>query len=88
MCVPAWLDIAAKSLWTGVVQWEVTEAEGKEDLGCCLVQRRDGPGELVESQSLEVFENSGDVALRDMVTGHGGNGLMVGVDDLSGLFPP
>ena len=26
-----------------------------------------------------------DVALRDMVNGHGGDGLMVGLDDLSGL---
>ena len=27
-----------------------------------------------------------DVALRDMFSGHGGDGLMVGSDDLSGLF--
>ena len=25
-------------------------------------------------------------ALEDMVSGHGGDGLMVGLDDLSGLF--
>jgi len=30
----------------------------------------------------------GDVALRDMVSGHGGDGLMAGLDDLSGLFQP
>jgi len=28
------------------------------------------------------------VALRDMVSGHDGDGLMVGLDDLSGLFQP
>jgi len=29
-----------------------------------------------------------DVALRDMVSRHGGDGLMVGLDDVSGLFQP
>jgi len=28
------------------------------------------PGEVVELPSLEVFRNHGDVALRDMVSGH------------------
>ena len=28
------------------------------------------------------------VSLRDMVGGHGGNGLLVGLDDLRGLFQP
>ena len=28
------------------------------------------------------------VALRDVVSGHGGDGLMVGLDNLSGLFQP
>ena len=31
--------------------------------------------EVVESPSLEVFKNHGDVALRDVVSGHGGGGL-------------
>jgi len=35
---------------------------------------------------LEVFKSRVDVALRDMVSGHGGGGLTVGLDDLSGLF--
>ena len=39
----------------------------------------------MESLSLKVFKNRVDVALRDMVSGHGGDGLMLGLDDLSGL---
>lgn len=41
--------------------------------------------EMVESPSLEAFKNGVDVALKDMVSGHGGGGLAVGLDDLSGL---
>ena len=37
---------------------------------------------------MEVFKNCVDVALRDMVRGHGGDGLIVGLDDLRGLFQP
>ena len=37
---------------------------------------------------LEVLKKCGDVALRDVVSGHGGNVLMVGPDDLSGHFFP
>jgi len=37
--------------------------------------------------SLEVFQNRGDVALRDVVRGHGG-GVGVGLGDLRGLFQP
>jgi len=43
---------------------------------------------VVESPFLELFEKRGDVALRDTVSGHGGDGLIVGLDDLSGLFQP
>ena len=44
------------------------------------------PREVVESLSLEVFQNRGDVGLRDTVRGNGGGGLMVGLGDPSGLF--
>ena len=33
-----------------------------------------------------MFKKCGDVALGDVANGLGGNGLMVGMDDLSGLF--
>ena len=36
----------------------------------------------------EVFKTRGDAALRDMVSGHGGGGLVVRLDGLSGLFQP
>jgi len=44
------------------------------------------PREVVQSPSLEVFQSRVAVALRDVVSGHGGDGLVVGLDDLSGLF--
>ena len=40
------------------------------------------PREVVESPSLEVFQNGVDVALRAVVSGHGGGGLVVGLNDL------
>ena len=36
------------------------------------------PSGVVESPSLEVFKNHGDVALRDMARGHGGDGTVGG----------
>jgi len=36
----------------------------------------------VESLTLEVLKNHGDVALRDTVSGHGGGGLVVELDYL------
>ena len=41
----------------------------------------------MDSSSLEVFKNHVDIALRDTVSGHGGGGLMVGLDDLKRSFP-
>ena len=44
------------------------------------------PREVGGSLSLEVFKKKVNEALRDMASGHGGDGLMVGPDDLGGLF--
>lgn len=38
----------------------------------------------MESSSLEVLKSHGDVAMRDEVLWHGGEGLMDALDDLSG----
>ena len=46
------------------------------------------PREVVGSLFLEVLREHVDVALRDVVSGHGGDGLMTGLGDLSGLFQP
>jgi len=42
----------------------------------------------VGSESLEVFGSHGSMALRDVVSGHSGDGLMVGLGGLRGLFQP
>ena len=46
------------------------------------------PREVVQSLPMEMFKNHGDVALRNVVTGHGGGGLTVGLSDLRGFFRP
>ena len=46
------------------------------------------PVEVVWSLSLEVFKNHGDVAARAMVSGHGKDGLPIGLDNLRALFQP
>jgi len=56
--------------------------------GGVVMQRHRLPRGVVESPSLEVFKNHGDVALRDVVSGRGGGRLVIGLDDLSGLFQP
>ncbi len=40
------------------------------------------PREVVESPSLEVLKNHINMAMSDMVSGHDGNELMVGLEDL------
>ena len=44
------------------------------------------PREVVKSLSPEVFKEHANVALQVWFRGHDGNGLMVGLDDLSSLF--
>ena len=44
------------------------------------------PREVGESLSLEVSKNRGDVTLRDVVSGYGGDGSVVGLGDLRGLL--
>jgi len=46
------------------------------------------PREVMESSSLEVLQNHGDVALRDVVRGNGGDGLTTGLGVLRDLFQP
>ena len=46
------------------------------------------PREVVQLLPLEMFKSCEDVALRDVVSGHGGDGLVVGLGDFSGLFQP
>jgi len=41
-----------------------------------------------ESPSLEAFKKRVEMALWDMVSGHGGVGVIAGLDDLRGLFQP
>lgn len=43
--------------------------------------------EVVKSLSLEMYKKCVD-ALKKMVSGQGGDGLMVGLHDLRGLFQP
>jgi len=42
---------------------------------------------MLESLSLGVLKKHGGMALRVVVSGHGGDALMVGLDDLKCSFP-
>lgn len=42
----------------------------------------------MEPPLLKVLKNCGDVAQREMVSGHDGSELMTGPSDCSGLFQP
>lgn len=46
------------------------------------------PGVVLESPCLEVFKKCVDVALMDMVSVHGGDELMAGLNDLRGPIHP
>ena len=46
------------------------------------------PREVVGSPTLEMLKQCGEVALRDVVRGHVGDGSMVGLGDPEGLFRP
>ena len=59
---------------------------GKIFLESVVIRWNRLPREVMESPSLEVFKTSVDVALKDVVSGHGVDGLMVGLDDVSALF--
>ena len=56
--------------------------------GKAVLQWHRLPREVVQSLSLEVLKNRVAVALRDVVSGHSGDGLLVGLDELCGLFQP
>jgi len=44
--------------------------------------------EVIEAPSLGIFRKHRDVAVMDVVSEHGGEGFMVGLDGLGGLFHP
>ena len=54
----------------------------------CTVHWHRMPREVVELPFLEVFMKCGDVTQRDVVSGHGGDGLVIALGDLRGLFQP
>jgi len=46
------------------------------------------PREVLQSPFMEVLKERVNMALRDMVSGHEGDGLVLGLDNLRGLFQP
>ena len=57
-------------------------------LGRAVMQWHRLPREVVESPSLEVFKHRVDKVLMDMLSEHGGDGVMVGLDGLRSLVQP
>jgi len=64
----------------GKFRWDVRRNLLSERL---VLQWHRLPREVVESLSLEVFKKRVDVALRDVVSGHGGDGLGVELGEVA-----
>ena len=75
-------DVCPPTLWLHNREGIVTQ----EAHNSLVMQQHRLPRAVVESLSLKVFKSCADVALRDVVSGHGGGGLVVGLGDLCGLF--
>ena len=82
-------DAARLDVKPALIQCRRGWVVGEVDLGAWRGRRRSGlPLEVAESPRLEAFRNRGNVALRDAVSGRGGDGLVDGLDGSSGLFQP
>ena len=82
-------DAARLDVKPALIQCRRGGVVGEVDLGAWRGRRRSGlPLEVAESPRLEAFRNRGNVALRDAVSGRGGDGLVDGLDGSSGLFQP
>lgn len=92
MCTPGWL----RGWWQYSDHDECSHSSEKEREGGREKEKDRGshrdeelnrlPKEVVGSPSLEVLQNHVDVALGDVISGHGGGRLVVGLDGLRALF--